>query len=34
MPLAYFWTFREGKVIHLRSYLNPAEALEAAGLEE
>jgi ketosteroid isomerase-like protein len=34
MPLAYFWTFRDGKVIHLRSYLDPAEALEAAGLPE
>ena len=33
-PLAYVWTFRDGKVIHLRSYLDPAEALEAAGLSE
>ena len=33
-PLAYVWTFREGKVIHFKSYLDPAEALEAAGLEE
>ncbi len=34
MPLAYFWTFRDGKVIHLCSYLDPADALEAAGLAE
>jgi ketosteroid isomerase-like protein len=34
MPYAYFWTFRNGKVIHLRSYDDPAEALEAAGLSE
>ena len=33
-PLAYMWTFRDGKVIHLKSYLEPAEALEAAGLSE
>jgi ketosteroid isomerase-like protein len=33
-PLAYLWTFREGKVIHFRSYLDPAEALEAAGLSD
>ncbi len=33
-PLAYVWTFREGKVIHFKSYLDPAEALEAAGLAE
>jgi ketosteroid isomerase-like protein len=32
-PLAY-WTFRNGRVIHLRSYLDPAEALKAAGLKE
>jgi ketosteroid isomerase-like protein len=31
-PLAYLWTFRDGKVIHFRSYRKPAEALEAAGL--
>jgi ketosteroid isomerase-like protein len=31
-PLAYLWTFRDGKVIHFRSYRDPAEALEAAGL--
>ena len=33
-PLAYVWTFRDGKVIHLKSFSNPAEALEAAGLSE
>jgi ketosteroid isomerase-like protein len=33
-PLAYVWTFRVGKVIHFKSYLDPAEALEAAGLSE
>jgi ketosteroid isomerase-like protein len=33
-PLAYFWTFRDGRVIHLRSYWDPKEALEAAGLAE
>jgi ketosteroid isomerase-like protein len=31
---AYLYTLRDGKVIHIRSYLNPAEALEAAGLRE
>jgi ketosteroid isomerase-like protein len=33
-PLAYFWTFRDGKVIHFKSFRDPEEALEAAGLEE
>jgi ketosteroid isomerase-like protein len=33
-PVAYVWTFRDGKVIHFRSYRDPAEALEAAGLLE
>lgn len=33
-PLAYFWEFRDGKVIRLKSYWNPAEALEAASLPE
>jgi ketosteroid isomerase-like protein len=33
-PLAYFWTFRNGRVVHLRSYLDAADALEAAGLSE
>ena len=31
---AYLYTLRDGKVIHLRSYANPAEALEGAGLRE
>jgi uncharacterized protein len=26
-PLAYLWTFRDGKVIQLRSYRDPDEAL-------
>lgn len=33
-PVAYLWTFRDGKIIHFRSYVNPDEALEAAGLNE
>jgi ketosteroid isomerase-like protein len=33
-PLAYLWTFRDGKVIHFRSFREPGEALEAAGLKE
>jgi ketosteroid isomerase-like protein len=33
-PLAYLWTFRDGRVIHLKSYADPPEALEAAGLSE
>jgi ketosteroid isomerase-like protein len=32
-PVAYTWTFRDGKVIHFRSYRDPAEALEAAQLQ-
>jgi len=32
--VAYLWTFRDGKVIHFRSYRDPAEALEAMGLDE
>jgi ketosteroid isomerase-like protein len=31
---AYVYTLRDGKVIHMRSYLNPAEALESAGLRD
>ena len=30
--VAYLWTFRDGKVVHFRSYRDPDEALEAAGL--
>jgi ketosteroid isomerase-like protein len=32
--LAYVWTFRDGKVIHLKSFWDPGEAIEAAGLSE
>jgi ketosteroid isomerase-like protein len=32
--IAYIWTFRDGKVTHLKSYWDLAEALEAAGLRE
>jgi ketosteroid isomerase-like protein len=32
-PAAYVWTFRNGKVVHFRSYRDPDEALEAAGLQ-
>jgi ketosteroid isomerase-like protein len=32
-PLAYVWTFRDGKVIHFKSFLDPEQAIEAAGLE-
>jgi ketosteroid isomerase-like protein len=31
-PLAYVWTFRDGKIVHFKSYLDPAEAIEAARL--
>jgi len=31
---AYIWTFRDGKVVHLISYLDPGDALEAGGLSE
>jgi ketosteroid isomerase-like protein len=33
-PLAYAWTFRDGKIIHFQSYRAPRAALEAAGLSE
>jgi ketosteroid isomerase-like protein len=33
-PVAYLWTFRDGKVIHFQSYRDPDEALEAAGLRD
>jgi ketosteroid isomerase-like protein len=33
-PVAYIWTFRDGKVIHFQSFRKPEEALEAAGLRE
>lgn len=31
---AYHWAFRDGKVLHFKSFLDPAEALKDAGLEE
>jgi ketosteroid isomerase-like protein len=31
-PLAYTWTFRDGKIIHFQSFRTEGEALEAAGL--
>jgi ketosteroid isomerase-like protein len=31
-PITYLWTFRDGKVIHFRSYREPDDALEGAGL--
>src|ERR1039458_9050030 len=33
-PLAYGWTFRDGKVIHFRSFADPQQAIDAAGLSE
>ena len=33
-PLAYLWTLRGGKIVHLRAFADPDEALEAAGLRE
>ena len=33
-PLAYLWTFRDGKVIHFRSYGDSEQAIEAAGVPE
>ena len=33
-PLAYAWTFRDGKIVHFQSFRDPDEALEAAGLSE
>jgi ketosteroid isomerase-like protein len=32
--VAYLWTFRDGTVISFRSFRDPDEALEAAGLSE
>ena len=32
--LAYVYTVREGKVIHFKSFWDPQQALDAAGLEE
>jgi ketosteroid isomerase-like protein len=33
-PLAYIWTFQDGKIIHFRSFLDTGEAREAIGLTE
>jgi ketosteroid isomerase-like protein len=33
-PLAYVWTFRDGKVIHFQSFRDPGQAFKAAGLSE
>jgi ketosteroid isomerase-like protein len=33
-PMAYIWTFRDGKIIHFQSFREPDDALEAAGLRE
>jgi ketosteroid isomerase-like protein len=32
--LAYVYTVREGKVIHFKSFWDPQQALDAAGLVE
>ena len=32
--LAYLYTLREGKVIHFKSFWDPQQALDAAGLKE
>jgi ketosteroid isomerase-like protein len=33
-PLAYVWTFRDARVVHIRSFLDPEQAIAAAGLGE
>jgi ketosteroid isomerase-like protein len=33
-PLAYVWRFRAGKVVYFRSFRDPQQALQAAGLAE
>jgi ketosteroid isomerase-like protein len=32
--LVYLWTLRNGKIVHLRAYVDSQEALKAAGLSE
>jgi ketosteroid isomerase-like protein len=32
--VAYAWTFRDGKVVHLKSFSAPEDALREAGLDE
>ena len=34
VPLGNLWTFRDGLAVHFKMFLNPDEALEAAGLPE
>jgi ketosteroid isomerase-like protein len=34
VPLGNLWTFRDGLAVHFKMFLNPDEALEAAGLSE
>jgi ketosteroid isomerase-like protein len=33
-PVAYVWAFRGGRIIHFKSFREPDEALQAAGLQE
>jgi len=33
-PLAYAWTFRDGKIVHFQSFRDPDDAIEAAGLRK
>ena len=33
-PVAYVWAFQGGKIIHFKSFREPEQALEAAGLSE
>ena len=33
-PVAYAWTFRDGKVVHFKSFRDKGAALKAAGLSE
>jgi ketosteroid isomerase-like protein len=33
MPLAYVWTFRNGKVVHFQSFIDPQQAIASADLE-
>jgi ketosteroid isomerase-like protein len=32
--LAYVWTFRDGKIVHIEGFFDPAKALGRAGLRE
>jgi ketosteroid isomerase-like protein len=34
IPLAYVWTFRDGKIVHFQSFVDVQQATEAAGLRE